>query len=192
MGYGGTYMAVTHQNRRGDTYYLSRRRTEGGRIRYVFSKEPKGELVDTIPEGYEVFEHPTGQVFLRKQVESLFPDEAFHEIEQHMGELFRHEQFILERKRTEVVIHFAEVNPGFVPGSAAVPDAIEELVRRSLEYMPMMRIVYSTDSGEYYVERYCFLGGIDDWVILDGSASARTLVRKYCKHLGKESFYELM
>jgi hypothetical protein len=135
-------MAITHRNRKGDTYYLCRRHTKGGRIRYAFSKDPNGELVDEIPEGYEVFEHPNGQVPLRRPVGSLFPDKAFREIEKHLGELFRDEQFIL--------------------------------------------------SGEYCLERYCFLGGIDGWVILDGSASVKKLLAKYCKHLGKESFYALM
>jgi hypothetical protein len=59
-------MPVTYVNRYRDTYYLHVGTTKTGKPRYWFSKKPEGELVESIPEGYEIYENPDAQVFLRK------------------------------------------------------------------------------------------------------------------------------
>ena len=102
-------MAITHTNRKGDTYHLTRWKGKGSRTQYVFSKKDLcGEAVDSIPDGYEVFEHPNGQVFLHRQIISEVPDADYRVIEQYTRGHFRDELYILERKRREVVIHFAD------------------------------------------------------------------------------------
>jgi hypothetical protein len=40
------------------------------------------------------------------------------------------------------------------------------------------------------VERAGFLD--DDWVLLDDSNDLQKLAKKYCPHLGKDSFYDLI
>ena len=64
-------MPVTHVNRKRDTYYLHVGRTKAGKPRYWFAKSAEGDLVESIPEGYEVYENPDAQVFLRKIVPQL-------------------------------------------------------------------------------------------------------------------------
>ena len=65
-------MLVTYKNRRGKTYYLHEGRTKTGKPKYHFSLKNNGELVDEIPDGYEIYEHPgTGGVFLRKKLPQL-------------------------------------------------------------------------------------------------------------------------
>src|SRR5262245_1483924 len=61
-------MPVTYVNRKRDTYYLHAGKTKAGNPRYWFSKSTEVELVDAIPEGYEVYENPDDQVFLRNIV----------------------------------------------------------------------------------------------------------------------------
>ena len=189
-------MAVTHTNRKGDTYHLMRRKGKSIRTQYVFSKKDlHGEAVDSIPDGYEVFEHPNGQVFLRRQIISEVPDADYQVIEQYMRDHFRDELYILERKRREVVIHFADEQLEHLLNMVTAFGAqarLEKLRRELLRYSPMMRISYDSKSAAYTLERYCFLGGIDDWVLLDGSVSIKKLVEKYCKHLGKDSFFDLV
>ena len=51
-------MPVTHVNRKRDTYYLHAGKTKAGKPRYWFSKSTEGDLVETLPEGYEVYENP--------------------------------------------------------------------------------------------------------------------------------------
>jgi len=65
-------MQVTYRNRRGKTYYLHEGRTKTGKPKYHFSLKNNGELVDELPDGYEIYEHPgTGGVFLRKKLPQL-------------------------------------------------------------------------------------------------------------------------
>ncbi len=44
----------------------------------------------------------------------------------------------------------------------------------------------------FVVERYCFRGSVDDWISVgEGPKSLPVLVKKYVRHLGQESMYEL-
>ena len=43
-------------------------KTRTGNPRYWFSRRNEGDLVDSIPEGYEIYENPDALVFLRKIV----------------------------------------------------------------------------------------------------------------------------
>ena len=58
-------MAIEYINRKGDTYYLHERKTKTGKPKYHFSMKKDGELVESIPHGYEIYENPNAQVFLR-------------------------------------------------------------------------------------------------------------------------------
>lgn len=70
--------------------------------------------------------------------------------------------------------------------------AADWIMRRS-PYVKMMRFVLvDEDERLFHVERWCFLGGIGDWMFLDGPAALPKLVGKYVKHLGTESFFDLM
>jgi hypothetical protein len=47
----------------------------------------------------------------------------------------------------------------------------------------------------FRVQRWCFRGSIDRWIDLWESGSEgklSDLVKKFCRHIGQESFYELM
>ena len=58
---------ITYTNRRSQTFYLHQGKTKTGRPSYFFSLKSEGPLVQTVPEGYEVYENPRDQVFLRKE-----------------------------------------------------------------------------------------------------------------------------
>lgn len=70
---------------------------------------------------------------------------------------------------------------------------IREAVARSLTYSPMMQFVLEDiQTREFVVQRWCFLGSVDDWISLDSPNHLSDLVKKYGRHLGKESLYDLM
>lgn len=43
---------------------------------------------------------------------------------------------------------------------------------------------------EFRVERIGFVD--DEWSLLDGGNDLQKLARRYCRHLGKDSFYDLL
>lgn len=70
--------------------------------------------------------------------------------------------------------------------------SFEDIYHNSSNYLPMMRfILVDAEERVFEVERYCFRGSIDDWVFIGGSDNLKELAEKYCKHLGRMSFYEL-
>jgi len=70
-------MPVTHTNRKGTTYYLCRSVTKTGKPRYYFAREPKGEPVEQIPEGFKIGESVNSLVFLAKdRPEQILPGEV--------------------------------------------------------------------------------------------------------------------
>ncbi len=72
-------------------------------------------------------------------------------------------------------------------------DRMMNFMRRSASYSKMMRfILCDKERRKFSVQRWCFKGSINNWTWdLDGG-DLETLVKKYVKHLGKESFYDLM
>jgi len=40
-------------------------------------------------------------------------------------------------------------------------------------------------------QRYCFLGSVDDWIEIGKPGKLSTLVKRYVKHLGQDSYVEL-
>ena len=49
------------------------------------------------------------------------------------------------------------------------------------------------DKRLFAVSRWCYRGSIDDWFPLSGGLKPLSeLARKFCCHIGNESFYELM
>jgi hypothetical protein len=56
----------------------------------------------------------------------------------------------------------------------------------------MLRFVLIDNAKRKFIaERYCFLGSIDDWINIGGPDRLENLTKKFLKHLGKESFFEL-
>jgi hypothetical protein len=160
-------MAIEYVNRRGDTYYLHEGKTRTGKPMFFFSKDPEGTLAEAIPAGYEVYEKPSAQVYLRKAVRRIVTDEEVALVEQGAR---RHGGFhyIIDVKGKDIVVHEG--------------------------HMPVMRFTLVDEQTRVFtVARWCFKGSIDDWWPLMGvRGDLKTLVAKYCRHLGKESFFELM
>ena len=64
-------MMFEYKNRKGKTHYLHVGKTKTGKPKYYFSMKKDGELVDAMPVGYEIYEHPANaQVFFAQKTES--------------------------------------------------------------------------------------------------------------------------
>lgn len=59
--------------------------------------------------------------------------------------------------------------------------------------MAVLRFVLIDKKTRTFVtQRFCFRGSIDDWIHVGGPGALAAQVRQFVKHLGRESFYELM
>ena len=191
-------MAVTWKNRREDVYYLHEGRTKTGKPKYFFSRSDKRMIVDNIPDGYEIYENPNAQVFLRKKLVSLIKDEELDLVERSVRQYADLKNFIVDRKERTMTVFLPDQDLEDLKAelqrfALISTEKLNDVFEKSLTYSPMLRFsLESEDQREFLVQRYCFLGSIDDWIYLESSSSLKDMVKKYCKHLGKESFFDLM
>src|SRR3954447_1851577 len=104
----GPTMPVTHVNRRRATYYLHAGTTKTGKPRYWFSTKPEGDLADSIPEGYEVYENPGCQVFLRKIVPPLGTPDEVAVLEERLKRFAPGQNCMVDGQKENLVVYHAE------------------------------------------------------------------------------------
>lgn len=188
-------MPVQFKNRKGKRYYLHQGKTKTGAPQYFFSMKAEGDLAEAIPEGYEIYENPNAQVFLRKVQPKLIFDSEKAGIEKHLPD--SPGRFLCDIKGKTITIFEADQEIKSLEESfrsLAFPRMIDasELSRKVTTYSAMFRFtLQNPDKRLFTLERYCFKGSIDDWLYIAGPEELETLTKKYLKHLGQESFYEL-
>ncbi len=202
-------MTVQYTNRTGKTYYLREGKTKTGKSRYFFSsrQDGKGEVVEHIPEGYEIYEHPgNAQVFLRKKRPKLITDIEKHLIEKNLEQLTRSKRYLVDCKDGYITIYESDADIGeledmlgdfinHTPLRSGVnaDEAMNAIVNAANQhYTAMLRFhIVDKERRTFVAERFCFLGAIDDWIILGGPDHLKKLVKKYIKLLGTEEFFDL-
>ena len=163
-------MVVTHVNRKRDTYFLHQGKTKTGKPKFFFSKDSEGDLLDAVPDGYEIYENPNAQVFLRKTMPQVITDEEVAVVQTGLRKFAPSLNCIVGMKAEHIVVYEGQGG----------------------HYHQMLRFTLIDEKARWFsADRWCFRGSIDDWFHL-GDGYLSKLVEKYCRHLGKESFFELM
>ena len=101
-------MPVTHVNRKRDTYYLHAGTTKTGKPRYWFSKSTEGDLLESIPEGYEIYENPGAQVFLRKIVPQLVTPAEVAMVVEGLKRFAPRQNCLVDVQGGQIVVYHAE------------------------------------------------------------------------------------
>ncbi len=186
-------MPVTHINRKRDTYYLHVGKTKTGKPKYWFAKSTEGELLESIPEGYEIYENPDAQVFLRKIVPQLVIPDEVAVVEEGLKRFAPGQNCLVDVQGTQIVVFHAERASLDLEGFGI---GLTELPTFDRRYMKVMRFTLVDEKHRTFrVQRWCFRGSIDRWIDLWESRSAgklADLVKRFCPHIGQESFFELM
>jgi hypothetical protein len=185
-------MPEIHTNRRGQTYYLHSGETKTGKPRYWFSMKDNGPLVESIPEGYEVYENPDCQVFLRKIVPQLVTPDEVAVVEDGLKRYAPDQNCIVDIQGEHIVVYHAE---RVMLDLERFGFGVRELPPSYRNYMKVMRFTLKDEgSRRFRAQRWCFRGSIDRWIDLWASKSEGNLsdlVKRFCPHIGQESFYEL-
>ena len=197
-------MAIEYVNRKGDRYYLQAGRTKTGKPHNYFGRKLRGTPLERLPEGHEIYESPeAGQVFRRKIRMTKIRDSERELVYRGVRECAGLERFIVDVEPDSLVVYLPNTDDREVDkliasfaSLALFPSRVEaakDQIMSHSHFSKMMRFVLE-DAEERLccVQRWCFRGAIDDWIWLDGPAPLPKLVNKHVKHLGKESFYELI
>lgn len=186
---------VQHQSRTGKTYYLVQRTSKTGRPAYTFTTSPEGQPAVAVPEGYEIYENASGQVFLRKKVAVLVSDAEMAVIRNALHAQGPAWKFWVEVRKDVVTIHEAGGNMDSLSDMCWTfqrRELTDEERRRYASYMAVLRFtLVDPNTREYVTERYCFRGSVDDWIHIGGPGALAAQCRKFIPHLGQESFYDL-
>jgi hypothetical protein len=188
---------ITYTNAKGKTYYLHQGTTKTGKPKYHFSMQSEGTLADSIPVGFEIYENPNAQVFLRRIPSKLITDEERQVVEDGMRKYAEGQDYKIDVKGNAIVVYTADQNIEALVhlfqdvGSMRDEAKIRSAIRREITYSLMLQFVLSDDKPRAFVaQRYCFRGSVDDWIDI-GHGPLATLVKTYITHLGKESYFEL-
>ena len=190
-------MTVTHTNRKGKTYYLYQGTTKAGKPKYFFALRDKGDLVDTVPPGHEIYENPNGQVFLRKVRPQLIADEEVATVEAGMRQHCRLENYIVDVKKNAILVYTPDQDVDLLAETFEIFPGVQierakAALQSVLSYSPMLQFVLvDKEKRLFETRRYCFLGSIDDWISISRAEPLSELVKTYVQHLGEESYYDL-
>lgn len=191
-------MPITHVNAKRKTYYLHQGTTKIGKPKYHFAMKSEGTLADSIPEGFEIYENPNAQVFLRRVPPKIITDEEHQIVEDGMRQYASVTDYKIDVRGKAIVVYTADRDIGtladrfkdFRPDPTANSELMTTL-REFIQYSPRMQFILDDKEQRLFTaQRYCFRGSIDDWIDIDHGKLAK-LVRTYVKHLGQESYYEL-
>jgi hypothetical protein len=190
-------MPVTYTNRKGKTYYLHQGTTTKGNPKYFFALRDEGDLVETIPPGYEIYENPNAQVFLRRKRAPIITDEEVETVRAGMEQYCRLEHFVVDVKNDAVIVYTPDQDVDLLvdtfdllPGARSAKK--KAVLENILTFSPMLQFVLmDAEERLFEPQRFCFLGSIDDWMTIGDQDALPTLVKTYVQHLGEDSFYDL-
>lgn len=187
---------VRYRNRKDKDHYLHVGKTRTGKPKYFFSMKKDGVLAPAIPAGYEIYEHPNAQVFLRKVVPRAITDEEWSVVEDSVRKQAKIDNAIVDVRKDTITVFLPDQNLGeLVQLFSNVPVRNEKGLHRALEtsltYSPMMRFVLDDRKKRTFTVERMYFSGEGGWMSLEYSNNLAVLAKKYCRHLGKESFFEL-
>lgn len=192
-------VSITHTNAKGQTFSLYQGTTKTGKPKYYFAMQSEGTLATSMPPDYEIYENPNAQVFLRRIPPKIITDEERRIVEEGMRASATVKDYKVDIRGKAILIHtaiqeidaLADLFKDLYPDPTANVELMANL-RKAVHYSPMMvfQLVDAT-RRTFQTLRYCFLGSVDDWIAIGKPGTLATLVKRYVKHLGQDSYVEL-
>ena len=192
-------MPITHINAKGQTFSLYQGTTKTGKPRYYLAMQSEGTLAQAIPAGYEIYENPNAQVFLRRIPPKIITDAEHQVVEEGMRTYATVKDYKIDVRGKAILIYTAiqEIDALTNLFKALYPDPTTNVelmanLRKAVHYSPMLVFqLVDAQRRTFQTQRYCFLGSVDDWIEIGKPGKLSTLVKRYVKHLGQDSNVEL-
>ena len=191
---------MKHVNRMRKTYYVFEGTTKTGKPKYYVplkAVSDAGKQIDVLPDDFELYEDPTvGRVSIRKKAPSDIHEFELALVRAHIksmncdtiARVISKGKFILiyESPSTE---HF----DSFARNMGGLPDFAVRMMQATSQMSHAFRLkLIGKNERIFESQRYCSRGTIDDWISLHHDGPLDELCKTYLRHLGQESFYELI
>ena len=186
-------MTVQYVNRRGKTFYLHEGKTKTGKPKCYFSTKHQGSLVESLPNGYEIYEQPAkAQVFLRKKQPIVITNNERNLINKYLQKIHSSMRYVLDVTGKVITIFESDQDVDNLRTIFGDTPRKDFTIESSITYSPVMRFTLVDEKTRIFTtERYCFLGSIEDWIHIGPPDILKNILEKYTRHLGEESFFEL-
>jgi len=188
---------IHYTSRKGKTYYLHAITTKMGKIRYVMSREEDGVLSE-LPEGYAITESVNGQVSVGRIQPRSITDAEQATVKSELVKLGLN-RYRCDVKGTYITVYeslhresdYSEMYEEMGIFAPAMKKYISERIDKG-PFEPVMRFrIFDQDKRIFEVQRMTYRGE-GGWMSLHKFGSLKDLARNYLKHLGKDSFYDLL
>jgi len=184
-------VTVQYTNFRGDEYFLHVRKTSKGNPSYYFKKDDPSSSIDEIPDGYEIYEHPNGRVFLTKKSKKKIDEEEVQIVDKAMKAYSPIKDFKLDVKQKSIYIYTYEKTIPFDENPLIV-EALSDPKYKTYDTKLCFTLI-DKETREFKVVRKSHIGPRNEqWGQIDSSKDLQKLAETYVQHLGQESFYELI
>jgi len=193
-------LAVTYTNRKGRTYYLCKVQTKAGATRYVCAREPTGEPLDEVPEGYEIHENVNGVVSLRKTRPSPILPAERETVEALVRQHPKARNYRVDVKDKAIVVYErAGPDPEDIAAMfrdrigilGARADALREVLDEGAHFSPEMRFVLLDEEDRIFVAERWHHSGRGGWIDIGPSGPLRVLARRFIPLLGTDRLYDV-
>ena len=160
-------MALQYTNRKRITYYLHEDNTKTGDLRYFFSAKNEGNLVDTLPEGYEIYEHPYSQVFLRPIRPQIITENERDVVNKHVNALTPSRRYIVDIWGNDITVFQSQedidvLKEVFCKGT---PEGLSlaEAINFTVSFRPVLRFTLENRENRTFIaKRFCLPGAVDE------------------------------
>lgn len=191
-----------YTNRKGDNHYIRAAETAKGGTRYYIVKnnpEKYKDLIEDIPNGFELVETPEeGRVILRKRVSKKITEEERLIVEDSVRELSDLKDFIVYTDGDLMTVFYSQFNNiGGQEENITAEEADEyyrgETKKWKCYHEGMYFRIIDEKKRTFEVHRITFTSFFSNGTaILETSDDLHYLADKYCQHLGRESFFNLI
>jgi len=178
-------------------YYLHENTAKTGDRRYFFSTKSEGNLVDSLPAGYEIYEHPYSQVFLRTIQPQIIAENERAVVYRYIKALTPSRRYIFDIWGKDITVFESQEDIDVLKEvfHKGTPEgfSIEEAINLTISFAPALQFTLENKEDRLFiVKRFCFPGAVDEWRHIAGPDSLANLAKEYIRYLGTESFYELL
>ena len=188
---------IKYTNRKGKTYYLRATTTKAGRTRYIMTRTADDALTK-LPEGHVITENVNGQVSIGRIQPRLITDLEEAIVKSELEKLGLN-KYRCNVKGSYITVYeplyresdYSEMSEEMGVFAPAMKKYISERIDKG-PFDPVMRFrLIDEDKRIFELQRMTYRGE-GGWMSLHKFGPLKDLARKYLKHLGKDTFYDLM
>jgi hypothetical protein len=185
---------IHYINRKGKTYYLHAATTKAGCTRYVMTRLAAGALTE-FPKGYVITENVNGMVSVMRSRPRLITEAEEAMVIAGLKKLGLDQYRVAVKGAYITIYESIHVEEDELPWRGVLQETIKEIIAKMISkgpFDPVMQFHIEDQEKRFFdVERMTYRGR-GGWLSLHRHGTLLELINTYFKHLGKDSFYDLM